>query len=278
MAQGTFSVNVEVVNSAGNIWVNDQFAGTDSHGLPSIEIHEKFHPSDGDTRFWGDVELEVKVRLHDGYGGTNGDNPITSIFDGINNVLDNAFNIFNWGNQDSGWGDGCYSQCVPDGETPDQWHDDVVIGIDKFVKNYTGEPWKSFLIEFGTGTGEDFTALNSSSGPYFVSDPMPKEVTSFYDTYPQQNGPPADYLLWTTDGDGHPGQANGDKAVFWFGVNVPYELFEQDPWDDHKWKARFTLRQHSSNSINPNVPEPATGMLLLAGLMASLLSRKEQSP
>ncbi len=257
LSHGSYSIDIEVIDTAGPIWVEDQFTGTASNGLPTIEIHEKFSQPGDDSRFWADVELKVTVRTHDG-----GDNPIKSIFDEIDDIFDKVFNIFNWGSQGDDWS--------TSGETPDDWQDNVVIGIDKFVKNRTGVEWRDFRIELGTGIGGEFVPSDASDNLYIVSDPMAKEVTSFYNDPPGQDNPISDFLQWTTNGVDRFGQTDGDRAGFWFGVHVPYELFEPDPHDSDYWRARFTLRQHTG------VPEPATGVLLLAGSMICLLCRKRK--
>ena len=258
LSHGSYAIDIQVVESVGPIRVRDEFTGSANNGLPTIEIHEKFSQPGNDQRFWADVELKVTVRAHQG----DSDNPITSIFDNIHDIFDDITNIFNWGSQDEDWSS--------EGETPGDWQDDVVIGIDKFVKNRTGVQWGAFRIELGTGIGDGFVPSDAEDSLFIVSDPMAKEVTSFYNDPPGRDFPNSDYLQWTSDGVTRFGQDDGDRAGFWFGVHIPEELFEPDPHDSDYWRARFTLRQHTG------VPEPASGLLLVVGSVMGLVLRKRR--
>ena len=248
------SVYLSVVDKAGPIAVNYDFAGTDSFGLPSLEIYEKFR--NGDDGLWADVEVKVTIHhRHDDGGG----NPFKDIWD---DIFDDVFGGWGWGHDDD------YEDPVDPNYSfiPE----DIVIGVDKFVKNKTGINWENFLIQLGTGVGEDsnydpFVPSTQDDGLYFVSDPMPKEVTSFYDQLNPNNNPTPDNLWWV-EGDQDP----RDRSIFWFGVHVPAEFFVQDHQDPEYWHARFTVRQHV------NVPEPTAVSLGLLGLSTGLLIRRNR--
>ncbi len=257
LSHGSYVIDIQVVNSAGPIRVGDQYTGVANNGLPTIEIYEKFTQPGNEQRFWADVELQVKVRSR--YG--DDDHHDGSFFDDIHDIFDNILNLFPWNNEEEdNWSQG--------GEGPGDWQDDVVIGIDKFVKNRTGVDWRGFRIELGTGIGDGFVPSGAQDDLYIVSDPMAKETTSFYDDPPGRNFPGSDYLQWTSDGVSRFGQSDGDRAGFWFGVHIPQDMFEPSSRDHGCWNARFTLRQHTG------MPEPTTGVLLLTATMMSFLSRK----
>jgi hypothetical protein len=260
LSNGSYSIDIEVIDFAGPIEVDDQFVGVASNGLPTIEIYETYYQTGDERRFWSDVELRVTVRPHDG----GSDNPFTSIFDNIHDFFDDITNIFNWGNQgeDSGESGGDDSNGWPG----------VVIGIDKFVKNRTDYNWDRFRIELGTGLGNQFVPSDGLDSLYIVDDPMVKETTNFYDDPPLQDLPTSDYLQWNADGNGHPGQGYDDMAGFWFGVNIPEEMFELDSFGGNYSTARFTLRQHTDDGL----PEPTTLVLLMAGAVVGSLSRKNR--
>ncbi|MCA9229340.1 MAG: PEP-CTERM sorting domain-containing protein [Planctomycetales bacterium] len=250
-------VQIKVVDHAGPIWVWDHFNRSGEGGLPSINIFEKYHGSDDSPSYWSDVEVQVTVRVEQDHHG----NP----FD--------WFNPFR-GSHDWGWPPGWdWDWCWDD----DQWNtdpsppEDLQIGVDKFVKNHTGVTWNRFEVKLGTGVGDNFVPSDGQDNLYFTTDPMVKEVTSYYSDPPQQN---EDSLVWLADG-GSPGQENHDVAIFWFGVHIPQELFEPVPHFEGKWRATFTLRQHADVSINPDntIPEPASMLLLLTGAIMSTAGR-----
>lgn len=260
---GSPSVYIEVVDKDGPIRVYDDFVRHGEGGLPSLNLFEKYKPSDDPNGYWSAVEVEVSVRVEDSWG--HGHHSYSHWFDW-------------WCDDEDGWGD--------------DWEDDdpagpgsVYIGIDKFVKNKTGDDWSNFRIELGTGIGDDYTASDDDDGLYFTSDPMNKEVTSNYDPTPIQTD---DSLMWVSDGTNYPGQEDGDKSIFWFGVHVPQELFELESggggwghWGHHGaeyWKARFTIYQHVDVPIDPMdiVPEPATAMLMLLGSLSCGLVRNRK--
>ena len=260
LSHGSYVVDIRVIESAGPIRVDSQYTGVAGNGLPTVEIYEKFRQRGDARRYWADVELKVKVRApHSGDGHDDG-----SIFDGIHGIFDDILDLFSHDNQtDESW--------IGGESDPNVWDKEVVIGIDKFVKNRTEVDWRSFRIELGTGVGDSFVPSHGADGLYIVSDPMAKETTSFYVDPPARDFPGSDYLHWSTNGQDHPGQGYDDRAGFWFGVNIPPQMFEVDPYHDGYWRARFTLRQHTG------VPEPTTAMLLLVGATTGLLRRGKRN-
>jgi hypothetical protein len=266
LSHGSYSIDIEVIDYAGPVEVSDQYTGVASNGLPTIEIYEKFYQTGNEQRYWSDVELRVKVRPYDNGGGSGdgsgSDNPITSIFDNIHNIFDDINNVFNWGNQGE-------DDCDSGGADPNGWQEDVVIGIDKFVKNRTDNDWDRFRIVLGTGIGNQFVPSDSLDSLYIVSDPMAKETANFYNEPPQRDFPDSDYLQWNADGNSHTGQGYRDRAGFWFGINVPQEMFVLDP-NGCDFTAQFTLRQHTGTGV----PEPTTLVLLMAGTVIGSLRRK----
>lgn len=252
------SVYLSVVETAGPIWVDYDHVGYDSYGLPSLEIYERFKDTD-DEILWADVEVKVTL-YHPSHDG--GDNPFKDVWD---DIFDKFFRGWPWGPGDGEEEIDPNYSFIPK---------DIVIGIDKFVKNKTDLRWENFLIQLGTGVGEDpeddpFVPSTQDDGLYIVTDPMPKEVTSFYDELQANGNPTPDNLFWTTDGMTG-GQDPWDRSIFWFGVNVPAEFFVQDYKDPDYWHAKFTIRQHV------NVPEPTAGVLGLIGLGTGLLGRRRR--
>jgi len=269
LSHGTYVVGIQVVESAGPIKVRDEYVGVANNGLPTIEIYEKFLQRGDQRRYWSDVVLKVKVRhrQHDwpSYDWPSYEWP---------SYDDHGYfdDFFDWGNnEDDWWGnndDDWWSQDGQDGSDPNFWDKDVVIGVDKFVKNRTDSHWNEFRIELGEGIGQELTLPGYSHGPYFVSDPMAKETTSFYEEPPGRDYPRSDYLQWEAGGRRHPGQGYGDRAGFWFGVKIPKEKFEPVPDHEGYWEAYVTVRQHTG------VPEPQSLVLLLVGAVASFTCRK----
>lgn len=278
------SVDIRVVDKAGPIWVSDSFVREDQFGLPSLRIYETFKDYGQVGPLWADVEVKVSVRHGSSHSGFPFDIPFWPDWGWVSNGSDGASSASLWGGSDSGgsgWGWGGW----------DDWgwgHDDppadpnfspqsLVAGIDKFVKNGTSSHWNNFRIGLGTGIGDNYVPSGPGDGLYVVTDPEPKEVTSFYgDLFPSQ-GPESsseleiDELEWFADGSNNPGQAPWDKSTFWFGVHIPDHMFYQDSYDPDVWHAKFTIRQHTDNGI----PEPATGVTLLMGSLAVLLRRRE---
>jgi hypothetical protein len=257
LANGSYSIEIQVIDHAGPVEVSDQYTGIASNGLPTIEIYETFYQPGNEPRFWSDVELRVTLCPDD----NGSDNPIISMFDDIHNMFDDITNLFNFGNQENGNGS----------EGSEPWQGGLVIGIDKFVRNHTDRDWDHFRIELGTGLGNQFVPSDGLDSLYVVDDPMTKETTAYYNDPPQRDLPNSDYLQWTADGETRFGQSYDDRAGFWFGVNIPEEMFELDPHGGGYLTARFTLRQHTGM-----VPEPSTLLLLSAGTMFSLLRRKQR--
>ena len=265
LSHGTYVVDIQVVESAGPIKVRDEYVGVANNGLPTIEIYEKFFQRGDQRRFWSDVVLKVKVRdRHNGHY----DWPS---YDG-HGFFDDIFDIFDWGNkEDDRWSQDGQNGSDPnsqDGSDPNFWDKDVIIGIDKFVKNRTDVDWHDFRIELGTGIGPDLVPSMYSDGLYFVSDPMAKETTSFYENPPERDYPHSEFLQWNADGESHPGQGYNDRAAFWFGVNIPKRMFRPDPNHEGYWQAYVTLRQHTG------LPEPQSLVLLLIGAVVSFTFRK----
>lgn len=259
------SVYLSVVDKSGPIRVDYEFVGTDIFGLPSLEIYERFR--DGDEGLWADVEVKVTIRHRPSHGGGGH-------WDGWFDDWGWDDDDWGWGNDDWGWGHDDDWGWGHDDDPVDPNYtfipEDIVVGIDKFVKNKTGINWENFLIQLGTGVGNDpnddpFVPSSQDDGLYFVGDPMPKEVTSFYGQLQPNGNPTPNNLLWV-DGDQDP----GDRSIFWFGVNVPGEWFEQDHRDPEYWHAKFTIRQHV------NIPEPMTVSLGCIGLSGIALMRRRR--
>ena len=242
-------LNIRVVDSAGPVDVDYDFTGTGSNGLPTIEIYEKLHqPSQGgtETNLWSDVEIEIRV--------TKGENG--SAIDGINGAIDNIKDLIN-----KIFGGGSNNQASNNSspQEQDEW-DGIDIGIDKFVKNKAGILIPQYRIVLGTGIGDNFVPSTSGDDLYILADPMPKEVSHYFESPPSLG---EDYLQWTSNGGSKPGLNNKQEATFWFGVHVPVALFTQDSHDEDVWKARITIRQHTA------VPEPATLVLSLWGIVTA---------
>lgn len=255
------AVSIRVVDTAGPIDVDDDFTGTASNGLPTIEIHEKlFQPNQGGTEtvLWSDVEIEIC--LDKGSDGSVIDK-IDDAIDDIKDLIDKFFG--SWGNNNNNQTQQNYGP-----EEENDWENGVEIGIDKFVTNKAGILIPAYRIVLGTGIGDDFVPSSPDDDLYFLSDPMPKEVTDYFENPPGANNPFSDYLQWTSDGMNAPGLNNTQRATFWFGVHVPRDLFTTDPRDEDKLKARITLRQHTE------VPEPTSLVLLCVGAFATAFPRR----
>ena len=259
------SVKLQVVDYEGPIWLDYEFVGTDSHGLPSLEIYEKWHGRDQGPRYWADVEVKVTVRhKQPRYGHDYGD-----LGDSFKSFYEDMVNkYFPWRNGGSG---NDHEEVDPNyGVDPPYTPEDVVVGIDKFAKNKTPTHWYDFLMVLGTGLGDDFEPSHGQDGLYFVADPMPKELKHFYKNPPESGGPESDYLHWFADGENYPGQGYKDRSAFWFGINVPADLFYPDQHDSSYWHARFTIRQHTG------IPEPTSIALGLLGATALLARRRSR--
>ena len=287
----TPDVKISVVDHTDGIRVRDRYTGIDDFGLDSLKIHEKYY-DDGADSFWSDVEIKVSVRAeddypHDPFGG--------KFFDwdwdwdwgwGWDSKFGRGGKR-DWGGW-GGWHDDCWDDFYDDCHCDDDEPQDSVfdpngfrIGIDKFVKNYTDTDWENFSIALGTGLGNDpndpyaFTPSVDDDGLYFLTDPMAKEMTDYYDpNYMVEGGDEPDAMLWQV-GDGYPGQGHGDKAIFWFGVQIPDWMFERD--GDY-WHAKFTIRQHAESPDSGNeLPEPTTVVLGLIGLVGGMVRRGKQA-
>ena len=263
------SVKIRVVDTAGPIEVEDDFTGTGSNGLPTIKIKEKLRqPTSGGTEvnLWSDVEIEICIDTEsDG-------SPIDDIIDDINDIIDNFFG--SWGRTSS---QSSYNHNYPDEpeEEEDPWENGVDIGVDKFVKNKAGVLFSNYRMVLGTGVGDGddgFVPSTPSDGLYFLSTPMPKETTDYFQDPPLADGPYSDYLHWTSDGVNDTGLNHYQQAAFWFGVHIPREMFvEEENECCDGLTARFTIRQHTG------VPEPTSLVLLWVGVLAISLTRRNLS-
>ena len=242
------AVELAVVGYEGPIGLTYKFEGTDSFGLPSLTINEEFNTSAGPPPLWADVEVEVTLEATSDPNSAPEEGGIfDSIFDRFRGIFD-RFDFLGGGHDPE----------VEDTSEPFTPHS-VVVGLDKVVLNSTDLLWPDFRIELGDGLGSSFVPSTAGDGLYFVSDPAPDEVTDFYDDPPLTGGgSEADVLHWFTDGSAGPGQGDNEEGIYWFGVQVPAELFVQDPVHTQFWNARFTLRQHVARGI----PEPSTLVLM----------------
>lgn len=252
------SMSIRVVKSEGPISVTYDYTGTASNDLPTIEIHEELHqPTMGgaERKLWSDVEVEVCLNADSDGSVIDG---INGAIDHINDIIDDIFGFLNKSSRNTS----ASSTSTPP-DNGNDWEDGVDIGIDKFVKNKAGVLLSNYSLVLGTGAGMDFARSTPADDLYFLSSPMPKEVTDYFENPPAAGHPDSDYLQWNSNGTSAPGLNNYQESTFWFGVHVPQELFVEDPQHQDQWKAMFTIRQHT------NVPEPTSVCLLWAGLLAT---------
>jgi hypothetical protein len=126
--------------------------------------------------------------------------------------------------------------------------------VSEFVDNNTGGPWSSYLMQLGTGTGNNFQLSALNDGLDFDSPTYDLPPTS--GAFPIVNAPDEDQLVFSGGG----GHGNGAQP-YAFRIDVPDMGVEF---------GHFTLRQ-----IPTAVPEPAAIVLALMSVigLASLRRR-----
>ncbi len=139
---------------------------------------------------------------------------------------------------------------------------DELIGLDKMlIGNGAGADITRIDMQLGFGLGDGFVMSGMDDGLFFGDDPAPKEVLDILNPIDRFVDPPdmtEDTLTWLAgDLAGLPGDAGeDDRAIFWFGIWVPDELFVDGV-------ASFTLREIVT-------PSPGTlALLVIAALGAT---------
>jgi hypothetical protein len=136
---------------------------------------------------------------------------------------------------------------------------DVMISIDKDVYNDTKYHWTDFHMELLRipPTGGEPKLSDEFDFLFFKDEPPPISTDGKFMDPPKKDEPVApDQLWWDYNPPANPGVWPGELARFWFGINVPAEMFEGGV-------ARFILREHAT------IPEP-TALALLSTAMIGL--------
>lgn len=143
---------------------------------------------------------------------------------------------------------------------------DVMMAIDKDVRNQTPDLWTDFHMTLGQGAGAGFVESDEFDFLFFKDQPPPIEETGAFHNPPMMDDPSAaDNLWWFWDpANGNPGQPPGTVSDFWLGINVPDSLFDSPTGD--RTMAIFTLRQHAT------IPEPSSIALLALGGVGAVLT------
>jgi hypothetical protein len=140
---------------------------------------------------------------------------------------------------------------------------EVVLALDKFVKNFSSTEFFAFDLVLGTGLGPGFMPSGPGDGLNFISAPMPKEEMGNFPIPPIAMPPGMPDMLSFGPGLQMTG---GDEAGYWLALTVSDAI---DGVIDGV--AKFTLLQ-----VPMAIPEPGSAALLLFA-MAGLTRKRRRA-